>query len=218
MPARLRADPVFGYESQWWDNFEPRERDPVRRVAFLGEVVPNPYASVYMPEPGPEVPHIEEMEEDAEEAPPEVKQEVGGDDIPGEDPRDDTGDFVGVVAYGILDAMDHGEAPPSPPPMTEEEELRVAVLVSEEEEKRRWAGIDIALAISVHQQHGRPPSPPPQRAVTPPPPPPPGPPPPPPQRAATPPPPPPPGPPPPPAANWPWPQWPYIILPDEDDE
>jgi hypothetical protein len=83
--------------------------------------------------------------------------------------------------------------------MTEEEELRVAVLVSEEEEKRRWAGIDMALAISVHQQHGRPPLPPPQRAVTPPPPPP-------------------PGPPPPPVANWPWPQWPYIILPDEDDE
>jgi hypothetical protein len=45
--------------------------------------------------------------------------------------------------------------------MNEEEELRVAVLVSEEEEKRRWASIDTALAISVHQQHGRPPSPPP---------------------------------------------------------
>jgi hypothetical protein len=217
MPARLRADPAFGYESQWWDNFGPRERDPVRRAAFLGEVAPNPYAGVYMPEPGPEPPQadpfIEEMEED-EEAPPEV----GGDDIPGEEPRDDTDDFVGCVAYGILDAMDHGEAPPPPPPMSEEEELRVAVLVSEEEEKRRWAGIDTALAMSVHQQHGRPPSPPPQRAATPPPPPPPGPPPPPPQRAATPPPPPPHGPPPPPAANWPWPQSPYIILPDEDDE
>jgi hypothetical protein len=82
--------------------------------------------------------------------------------------------------------------------MTEEEELRVAVLVSEEEEKRRWAGIDTALDISVHQQHGRPPSPPP-----------PGPPPPPPAA---------PGPPPPPAANWSWAQSPYIILPDEDDE
>jgi hypothetical protein len=45
--------------------------------------------------------------------------------------------------------------------MTEEEELRVAALVSEEEEKRWWAGIDTALAISVHQQHGRPPSSPP---------------------------------------------------------
>jgi hypothetical protein len=93
--------------------------------------------------------------------------------------------------------------------MTEKEELRVAVLVSEEEEKRRWAGINTALAISVHQQHGRPPSPPPQRAATPPPPPHPVPPPPPPAA---------PGPPPPPAASWPWAQSPYIILPDEDDE
>jgi hypothetical protein len=120
MPARLRADPTFGYESQWWDNFGPRERDPVRRAAFLGEVAPNPYAGVYMPEPGPEPPQaepfIEEMEEDAEEAPPKVKQEVGGDDIPGEEPRDDTDEFIGCVAYGILDAMDHGEAPPLPPP------------------------------------------------------------------------------------------------------
>jgi hypothetical protein len=117
MPARLHADPAFGYESQWWDNFGPRERDPVRWAAFLGEVAPNPYAGVYMSEPGPEPPQadpfIEEMEEDKEEAPPEVKQEVGGDDIPGEEPRDDTDDFVGCVAYGILDAMDHGEVPPS---------------------------------------------------------------------------------------------------------
>jgi hypothetical protein len=115
MLARLHADPAFGYESQWWDNFGPRERDPVRRAAFLGEVAPNPYAGVYMSEPGPEPPQadpfIEEMEEDKEEAPPEVKQEVGGDDIPGEEPRDDTDDFVGCVAYGILDAMDHGEVP-----------------------------------------------------------------------------------------------------------
>jgi hypothetical protein len=93
--------------------------------------------------------------------------------------------------------------------MTEEQELRVTVLVSEEEEKRQWAGIDTALAISVHQQHDRPPSPPPQRAATPPPPPPPGPPPPPPAAL---------GPLPPPAANWPWAQSPYIILPDEDDD
>jgi hypothetical protein len=56
MPARLRADPAFGYDSQWWDNFGTRERDPVRRAAFLGKVDPNPYASVYMPEPGPEPP------------------------------------------------------------------------------------------------------------------------------------------------------------------
>jgi hypothetical protein len=70
-------------------------------------------------------------------------------------------DFIGCVAYGILDAMERGEAPPSPPPLTEEEQLRVALLVSEEEEKRRWAGYDTALAISVYQQHGRPPSPPP---------------------------------------------------------
>jgi hypothetical protein len=87
----------------------------VRWAAFLGEVAPNPYAGVYMPEPGPEPPQakpfIEEMEEDAEEAPPEVKQEVGGDDIPSEEPRDDTDNFVGCVAYGILDAMEHGEAP-----------------------------------------------------------------------------------------------------------
>jgi hypothetical protein len=207
MPTRLGADPAFGYDSQWWDNFGPRERDPVRRAAFLGEADPNPYTGMYMPEPGPEPPQrepfIEEMEEDddEEEAPLEVhvKQEVGGDDIPGEEPRDDTEDYCGCIAYGILDAMDRGEAPPSPPPLTEEEQLRVALLVSEEEEKRRWAGYETALAISLHQQHGRPPSPPP----------PPGPPPPPPAA---------PGPPPPPAANWPWPQSPYIILPDEDDE
>jgi hypothetical protein len=91
------------------------------------------------------------MEEDAEEAPLEVKQEVGGDDIPGEEPRDDTDDFIGCVAYGILNAMERGVEPPSLPPLTKEEELRVTVLVSEEEEKRRWAGIDMALAISVHQ-------------------------------------------------------------------
>jgi hypothetical protein len=137
MSARLRADPAFGYDSQWWDNFGPRERDPVRRAAFLGEADPNPFAGVYMPEPGSEPPQrepfIEEMEVDTEEAPPEVhvKQEVSGDDIPGEEPRDDMEDFCGCVAYGILDAMERGEAPPSPPPMTEEEQLRVALLVSE---------------------------------------------------------------------------------------
>jgi hypothetical protein len=56
MPARLRADPAFGYDSQWWDNFGPRERDPVRRAAFLGVVAPNPYVGVYMPERGLEPP------------------------------------------------------------------------------------------------------------------------------------------------------------------
>jgi hypothetical protein len=76
IPARLRADPAFGYDSQWWDNFGTRERDPVRRAAFLGEADPNPFAGVYMQEPGPEPPQrepfIEEMEEgdDEEEAPP----------------------------------------------------------------------------------------------------------------------------------------------------
>jgi hypothetical protein len=107
-----------------------------------------------MPELGPEPPQaepfIEEMEEDAEEAPPEVKQEVGGNDIPGEEPRDDTEDVIGCVAYGILAATERGEAPPSPPPLTEEEQLQVALLVSEEEEKKRWASIDTALAILVH--------------------------------------------------------------------
>jgi hypothetical protein len=155
MPARLRADPAFGYDSQWWDNFGPRERYPVRRAAFLGEADPNPFAGVYMPEPRPEPPQrepfIEEMEEDEEEVPPEVhvKQEVGGDDIPSEKPRDDTEDFCCSVAYGILDAMERGEAPPSPPPLTEKEQLRVALLVSEEEEKRRWA------SVALHQPRRR---------------------------------------------------------------
>lgn len=83
---------------------------------------------------------------------------MGGEDIPGEEVRDDTEDWEALMANTTQDEM-----PLQPDDLPYDEAVRLAMAQSEatrrEEEERLWAGTAWALQVSANEAGLPPPAP-----------------------------------------------------------